>query len=280
MQVKPQGHRMVEAGRHLSRLPSRQGQWSRLPKTVSSWVLNISKNGDSTTSLGNLFWGSVTFSGKKKKTNHKGGFSMFKWNFPYFRWCALPLVLSLGNTKSLPTSSLLPLVRYLHTLVRSPLSFFLLRLSQSLPYKRCSIPGVTLDLLQYCHVLLVLFCHCWVVMEITLSFRWDADRMPRGCGNYMNCESRVQNDAFILLPQNFNSNIYRVIRDFEECGGWYCAFLGEWNLPRPLAESSITVPQVSISCGFFEGVHIWLQSHILFETWYETWLSKVSEAML
>ena len=34
--------------------------WSRLPRTVSSQVLNVSKDGDSTTSLGSLYQCSPT----------------------------------------------------------------------------------------------------------------------------------------------------------------------------------------------------------------------------
>ena len=52
--------------------------------------------GDSTTSLGSLFQGSVTLRGKKF-------FLRFSWNFLGFSLCPLPLVLSLGTTEqSLP----------------------------------------------------------------------------------------------------------------------------------------------------------------------------------
>jgi len=62
-------------------------------------VLNISREGDSTTSLGSLFQCSITFRGKKF-------FLMFSWNFPCFSLCPLPLVLLLGTTeKSLASSS-------------------------------------------------------------------------------------------------------------------------------------------------------------------------------
>jgi len=39
--------------------------YSRLHRTLSRWVLNISRDGDSTTSLGSLFQCSVTLRGKK-----------------------------------------------------------------------------------------------------------------------------------------------------------------------------------------------------------------------
>jgi len=61
--------------------------------------LNISREGDSTTSLGSLCQCSVTLRGKKF-------FLMFRQNFLCFSLCPLPLVLSLGTTeKSLAPSS-------------------------------------------------------------------------------------------------------------------------------------------------------------------------------
>ena len=66
---------------------------------MSRRVLNISREGDSTTSLGSLFQCSVTLRGKKF-------FLMFRQNFLFFSLCPLPLVLSLGTTeKSLAPSS-------------------------------------------------------------------------------------------------------------------------------------------------------------------------------
>jgi len=72
--------------------------YSRLHRTLSRQVLNNSREGDSTTSLGSLGQGSVTLRVKKF-------FLMFRWNFLCFRLCPLPLVLSLGTTeKSLAPS--------------------------------------------------------------------------------------------------------------------------------------------------------------------------------
>jgi len=72
---------------------------SRLHRTMSRWGLNISREGDSTTSLGSLCRGSITLGGKKF-------FLMFRQNFLYFSLCPLPLVLLLGTTeKSLAPSS-------------------------------------------------------------------------------------------------------------------------------------------------------------------------------
>ena len=64
---------------------------SRLHRTASRRGLNISREGDSTTSLGSLCQGSVTLRVKKS-------FLMFRRNFLSFSFCPLLLVLSLGTT--------------------------------------------------------------------------------------------------------------------------------------------------------------------------------------
>jgi len=72
---------------------------SRLQRTLSRQVSNISREGDSTTSLGSLGQGSITLRGKKF-------FLVFRRDFLCFRLCPLPLVLSLGTPdKSLALSS-------------------------------------------------------------------------------------------------------------------------------------------------------------------------------
>jgi len=93
---------------HLVQPPCRSRvTYSRLHRTLSRRVLNISREGDSTASLGSLFQGSVTLRGKKF-------FLMFRWNFLCFSLCPLPLVLSLGTTeKSLAPSFWHPPLRYL-----------------------------------------------------------------------------------------------------------------------------------------------------------------------
>ena len=75
--------------------------------TPSRQVMNVSREGDSTISLGSLCQGSVTLRGKKF-------FLIFRRNFLCFSLCPLPLVLSLGTTeKSLAPSSWHPPCRYL-----------------------------------------------------------------------------------------------------------------------------------------------------------------------
>ena len=110
--TQSQNHRMFGIGRDLygsSIQPSCRSRvtYSRLHRTLSRRVLNISREGDSTTSLSSLFQCSVTLRGKKF-------FLISSWNFLCFSLCPLPLVLSLGTTeKSLAPSSRHPPLRYL-----------------------------------------------------------------------------------------------------------------------------------------------------------------------
>ena len=84
---------------HLLQHPCRSRvTYSRLHRTLSRQVLNISREGDSTTSLGSLFQCSVALRGTKF-------FLMFRRNFLCLSLCPLPLVLSLGTEKSLAPSS-------------------------------------------------------------------------------------------------------------------------------------------------------------------------------
>jgi len=99
-----QNHRMAAFGRDLygSSSPApltKKGHLQQAAQDLVQVGLNISREGDSTTSLGKVFQCSVTLRGKKF-------FLMFSWNFPCFSLCPLPLVLSLGTTdKSLAPSS-------------------------------------------------------------------------------------------------------------------------------------------------------------------------------
>lgn len=102
-------------GIHLVQAPcSSRMTWRPLLRIVSRWLWNISREGDSETSLGNLFQGSVTLTVKIF-------FLMFRQNFLWLSLCLVSVVLPLGtNEKSLAPYSWHPPFRYLHTLIRSP----------------------------------------------------------------------------------------------------------------------------------------------------------------
>jgi len=110
--TESQNHRMVGVGRDLcgssSPTPCQSRvTYSRLHRTLSRWILNISREGDSTAPLGSLGQGSITLRMKKF-------FLLFSWNFLCFSLCPLLLVLSLGTTeKNLAPSSWHPPFRYL-----------------------------------------------------------------------------------------------------------------------------------------------------------------------
>ena len=78
---------------------------------VFSWVLNISKDGGSTTPPGNLCQCSVTLTAKRV--------FMCKCNFFYFSLSPLPLVLSLDTTDKSLAPSLHPSIRCLDNLCRT-----------------------------------------------------------------------------------------------------------------------------------------------------------------
>lgn len=71
---KPQKHRIVEADRNLSRSSSltacSNSLYYWLCRTISSWVLNISTDGDPTTSLDNLCLCLTIITVKNKQTNN------------------------------------------------------------------------------------------------------------------------------------------------------------------------------------------------------------------
>ena len=85
----------------------KQVPYSSLSRKASKRVLNISREGDSTASLGSLFQCSVTHMVNKF-------FCMFVWNFLCSSLCPLLFILSLYTTEKClaPSTWLLP-VRYL-----------------------------------------------------------------------------------------------------------------------------------------------------------------------
>ena len=114
--------------------------YSRLHRILSRQVL-ISREADSTTSLGNLFQCSVTLRGKKFLL-------VFRRNFLCFSLCPLPLALSLGTTeKSLAPSSWHPPFRYSEAFIRSPSQPSLLQAEQA----QLLQPFLTGEMLQSPH---------------------------------------------------------------------------------------------------------------------------------
>ena len=114
---------------------------SRLHRTLSRRILNISREGDSTTSLGNLFQCSVTHRVKKF-------FLMFRWNFLCFILCPLLLVLSLGTTEESGPILLTPTLQIFITSTFS-LVFFRLNKPSSLSFSsqdRCYSPLILVAL--------------------------------------------------------------------------------------------------------------------------------------
>lgn len=101
---------------------SNRGTESRLPRTMSRSLLKISKEGDFTTSLGNLCQCFITHTVWKC-------FLMFRWKLSS-SLCPLPLFLALGTTvKSMAASSFHPPFSYLYTWIRSPSQLLFSRLN-------------------------------------------------------------------------------------------------------------------------------------------------------
>ena len=98
--------------------------YSRLHRTLSRQVLNISREKESTTSLGNLFQGSVTLRVKKF-------FLMFRQNFLCFSLCPLPLVLLLGTTEKFDPILLTPTLKIIIGIYKVPSQPSLLQAEQA-----------------------------------------------------------------------------------------------------------------------------------------------------
>ena len=130
---------MVGVGRDLCGSPSptpcpSRVTHSRLHRTASRRGLNISREGDSTASLGSLGQGSVTLRGKKF-------FLIFSWNFLCFILCPLPLVLS-SQAVSIQCFSIIESIHYTVNLflvgILSNWTFFKLVLSSLFKTAVCS----------------------------------------------------------------------------------------------------------------------------------------------
>lgn len=187
---------MIEVGNHLCRLtgptPSAQSRVRKAvyPGLCSNRVLISLK-----WRLHDLSRQTVPVLSHTRST--KGGFLAFKWNFLCFRWCALPIVLSLGRTKSL-TVFFTPLHQEFIHINKIFLKLLLLRLSQWLQYERCSNLLITSVVLHWTLVFSSQPCtgeprtgpsaadglhQGWGEVEIPFGFSWYADRMHKICRN-------------------------------------------------------------------------------------------------
>lgn len=108
----------------------------RLPRPTSCWVLNVSKDADSTISLGNLFQYWITLRVKQ-------WLSVFRWNFLVFNLCPSLLLLSASTAeKSLAHSSSFLPIKYSYTLLRSPLNLIFSRLNSLLEGWKVCYPEI------------------------------------------------------------------------------------------------------------------------------------------
>lgn len=90
---------------------SSQSTWHR---SSPRWFLSMSSEGDSTSSLNNLFQNADTCTVKF--------LLLFRWSFQCLGFCLLPIVLVLGTTKrSLASSSWPPRFRHFYILMKPPL---------------------------------------------------------------------------------------------------------------------------------------------------------------
>lgn len=130
--------------------------YRRLPRTLSSWILNMSKDGDSATSLDKLFQCLAILTVKKNSL-------LFKKNFLYFSLWPMTLV-HLEHHLEKPGSIFFILPhQVLLYIAQMCLSLLFSRLNHPsslslLLYDRYSKPlfGLLVGLLQHVHVLLVL----------------------------------------------------------------------------------------------------------------------------
>lgn len=121
------------SGDHLVQPTAKAGYVDQVTKESLKEFLNVSREGEYTTSLQSLCQCSATHSVKEFHF-------MLCWNFLCFSTWPLLLILSLGTEKSLAPLPWHPPLRYLYTLMRSPLRLLFCRpnrpSSADCPHKR------------------------------------------------------------------------------------------------------------------------------------------------
>lgn len=196
------------------------------PGLCSGGVFDISKNGESVTSPGNLCQCSVTLTVPKGFFLHLNGI-----------FCTSDgvhcLILSLGSIKNMTVFFTPSHQEFIH------ISKIFLELF--LQYERCSnllIPSVIL------HWTLEFSRHpctgelrsgrsaadgllqCWVEVEIALSSSREADRMHKISGNSQSSrkETKMVLAFSVASSQKFPCilNTHKVLRNLEGCGAWEC----------------------------------------------------------
>ena len=151
---------------------------TRLLKAPSNLALNTSREGASTTSLGNLFHCLTTLI-------VKNFFLLSKLNLPSFTFKSLPLVLSLpALVKKSISSFLASPLQVLKAAIRSAQNLLFSKLnnpsSLSLSsQERCSIPLLTFVALLWTHFNSSMSFLCWVLQSCTQDSRWGLSRAER-----------------------------------------------------------------------------------------------------
>ena len=153
--------------------------------TTARRLLNFLKEGDSTTSLGNLCQCSITF-------NIKTCYLVFRQNRLCSSLYPLPFVVALGTTeKSLSPSSLHFPFRYFYTLIRSmscPLSSS--PTSRTFPSLFWTVPALSPSSQERCSSRFIIFMVlCWTLSSMSvslLSFSWKSAVLE-----YQECSTRV-----------------------------------------------------------------------------------------
>lgn len=124
---------------------------------MSSWIFNVSKDGDSKASVGSLFQCLTTVAGKRI-------FHMREGNFLYINLCQFVPVVSCPVPRNHLKSAfifLLLLISYLHTLIKSSLNFFFSRLNSPCSFRLFSYG-------RYSTPLVIFVALCWACSHVSM----------------------------------------------------------------------------------------------------------------